>query len=505
MTKLDRAHGICTYREGSKSTWFGKILPLYMALVGQYGIYCNDELLPEADYIRIRAKTQTVAEEKLDNINMEFINDNIMNLFGDLKPTMSQMRKDKLKANTKVLMLTNGYIIQAVGLNTPCRGALVKGKRPKMDIDDDVEDLENTKTESSRAYNREEVMTQQFGGLDQYGLTIYIANMVHNDCLMKHLLENPKWKTQKHQITKITRDNIGREVEVSDWESRFTVDYVNKVREFYEAMPEKGYALFRREYYNEIISDANYVIDYFDGDYTYKSGRNWVFEVDKFSQEPKYIRSWIVIGADPAISGKSNSSDGVVVVNAFGSDSIRRLLEVQVAKFDITDRFDDPNFRPSNGAVAISNSDIGHIVRRGMVDEIVRMIIKYNADSFVIENRGQQMAWFNEVTDKLKRLNRNIPGLPYVTKDDKEYKLKAGLMIYFSNGLYRIKRDMRNKDLLKQQIETFPHSKLDILDAVFDSEQMRNFPLQEDISVPIKKTTTYEDSLAELEESWIVV
>ena len=41
MMKIDRAWAICTSREYSKTTWLGKILPLYLMLVGQYGIYYN--------------------------------------------------------------------------------------------------------------------------------------------------------------------------------------------------------------------------------------------------------------------------------------------------------------------------------------------------------------------------------------------------------------------------------------------------------------------------------
>jgi len=88
MKKIDRAWAVCTSREYSKTTWIAKILPLYLMLVGQYGIYHNSRyLLPESDYIRLRAKTQDKAEEKLTNVTMEFSNPRVVEFFTDLRPT----------------------------------------------------------------------------------------------------------------------------------------------------------------------------------------------------------------------------------------------------------------------------------------------------------------------------------------------------------------------------------------------------------------------------------
>lgn len=480
-TKVDRSHAICTYREGSKSTWFGKILPLYFLLIGQYGIYYQDCLLPEVDYIRLRAKNSDDAEKKLLNVTSEFINPNVLKLFGRLEPNIKEVRDEKLKNTTKFVILKNGYIFQAVGLNQPTRGANIKDRRPKLDVDDDVENKENTKTQSMRRYNADEILGEQFSGLDKEGMTIYIGNFVHSDCLMKHLLseKNVGWKKQFYQITRVNSEGK----EVPDWPERFDLKYVDKLKRWFEGHPNLGgVRRFFMEYYNKLISDKDFRIIEVNARYQRKNGINWIIQksVNELGDiEDTWYNSNIIVSLDPAISTKSKSSDGCVTATAFCSDGQRRVIDCSLSKFDIRDRYYDEEIEEKIKAttkLAIKDEQTRHLRRRGGVEEAVRFVIKYHADGIVIENAGQQLAWYNDVKDLLKKLKIQIPMLPYHPKDEKEYKLQVGLLNWFAAGRYELSIAMRFIKKVREQVETFPDSKLDILDALHNAEILGKCP-----------------------------
>lgn len=474
-TKIDRSHAICTYREGSKSTWFSKILPLYFLLVGQYGIYHNNYILPEMDYIRIRAKNEDDATKKLDRVLMEFTNDRVLRLFGRLEPTLKETKDKRLKNTSKFIILLNGYILQALGLNQPSRGANIKDRRPSFDIDDDVENKENTKSDSARKYNYNEILGEQFGGLDKDGITVYIGNFVHSECIMKHLqdVDNTSWTKQFHTATYLDEEGTER----SDWERRFSVSYWRKLEKWYEKQPKLGgRRTFFMEYYNKIISEHDYKIIYFDAEYRKKYGHNWL--VASVNEQGQWVQEWmncnIIVSTDPAISTASGSSDGVVTVTAFCSDKKRRVIDCSLAKFDIRDRYYNDDLRPK--IIARTREELSNVKRKGGVEETVRKIIEYDANGFVIENAGQQLAWFNDTREILERLNIHIPGLPYHPTDDKDYKLQTGLLNLFAAGLYEIKETMPFCKQVIDQIQTFPDNKKDILDALHNAEKLGRCP-----------------------------
>ena len=507
MTKIDRTWAICTSRDYSKTTWMAKVLPLYLMLVGQYGIYWNGEyVLPEADYIRLRAKTQEKAEEKLGNVIKEFSNSDVQSLFGDLRPTMKEIRDDRLKGQAKLMILRNGYIYQAQGLNQPSRGANIFDKRPKVDINDDVENKENTKTSTMRAYNAKEILGEQFGGLDHKGLTVYIGNFVHQECLMSKLQKPTSgWNRLFFQAT-YTDNNTGQEK--SGWSTRYTLNYIKRLGKWYEGQTDLGgYKIFRMEYYNEIISDKDYQIIYWLGEYFTKEGMNFIRV--KVGEDKHYVvRVFTVVSGDPAISLSSSSSDGVASTICFGADGYRYVQDLSLAKFDITDRYYDQSKKPP--ILAISNEEMANVKRPGLVSEMGRQILRWKADAFVLENAGQQLAWYNDlVEDILRPLGINIPGLPYHPVDEKVYKLETGLMNHISGGKYLIRKDMPFASSAVTQINTFPDNKLDIMDTWHNAEKIGRKPEVVKFNIANQPTQNQAlDPFANLPkgcESWVLV
>lgn len=477
MMKIDRAWAVCTSREYSKTTWLGKILPLYLMLVGQYGIYYNTEhLLPEADYIRLRAKNQDKAEEKMTNITVEFFNPLVVSLFGDLRPTFKEIRDEKMKNQGKLVILRNGYVFQASGLNQPARGANIRDKRPKVDINDDVENKENTKSVGMRNYNAKEILGEQFGGLDGNGLTIYVGNFVHQECLMAKMQKpNSGWKKLFFQASYFNQ--MGEEV--SGWAKRYSIHYLRRLGEWYRNQPDLGgWKIFRMEYYNELVSDKEYIVPVIKADFVRREGMNFVHKLET----NEWIRIHTIVAGDPAVSENVGTSNSVVSVIGFGSDNKRYVISVAVGKFDITDRYHDITKRPR--ILAISPEEMGNVKRIGMVSEMGRKIIAYSAEGFVLENAGQQLAWYNDLKeDVLRPLGISIPGLPYHPKDEKTYKLLTGLMNQISAGRYEILESCPNKQLALAEIASFPDSGLDVLDSWFNAEQLKRIPPKPNLDI----------------------
>lgn len=471
LKKIDRAHAICTFRDGSKSTWFAQMFPLYMTLVGQYGVYWNDNLLPETNYIRIRSKNQDEAEKRITNATSEFTqNEPLIHYFGNLEPTLKDVKDKKLKNQAKLLMLLNGYVWQAQGLNMPSRGALVRGKRPNLDINDDVENKENTKTPTQRQWNAKEVLSEQFGGLDHDGLSIYIGNYVHEDCLMKHLLKNPGWKPQYYQISYTDEDGKER----SSWPARFSMKYIRNLLAWYSAHEELGgKKMARMEYWNEIISDDGYETKYVDGRYVRKQGMNFI-ELLNEDKTTTLLRCYIVVSGDPAISKDKKSSFPAITVTAFASDGNRYVIDCLRKKLDLRDRyFDERNDRAKVDVIARTPEQLGLVQSRGMVEEMARRILNFHADGFALENAGQQLAWYNDlVISILDPLGIKIDKFWYNPKDEKTYKLRMYLLNWFSAGKYFFFRNAPFIQELDKEVVTFPDNKKDLLDALHNAERL---------------------------------
>jgi hypothetical protein len=471
--KIDRAYSEVTYREGSKTTWFSKILPIYMHLVGKYGIYNNGVLLPRSNFTMIRGNNATAAEKKLNNIFYEFGNNKrIIKLFGDLRPTLKQKRERKLKDNAQLLTTTDGQFYVALGINTPARGENLFDMRPTLGINDDVQNRDNTKTADGRNEVNQEILGEQMGGLTDDGMIINLGNFVHPKCFIAETLKpNSGWKTRRATIT--YRDANG--IEVADWEKRYTVEYVKRLEKWWKNNPaEGGLKRFRMEYYNEIISEK--VGDFKVTSFRYfrERGRNYVMA------NGKVHRAMIVVAVDPGISKTSEASPAIAVV-AYCSDGKRRILKIIKDKYDINDRYEREEDRPSILATTIEQ--LAKVTTKGLCEEAVRIILEFKAEGFVIENRGQQLAWFNNVDDLLNRLNYGnvIKGI-YKPTLDKRLRIEMSLLPYISVGMYEIDENCVGRHLLEDEMRNFDSSTLDIMDAILSSQEIGYTP-EEDAQI----------------------
>ena len=485
FTREDRCHVIATHRAGSKTTWFSFILPIYLNLIGQYGIYYNEYLLPEIDYVILRAKNAREGQKRIFNIASFFNRPIIKMLFGDLKPTFKEQREKEGKDTGGLMIFSNGHILESSGIEQPSRGLNLLNVRPKLFVFDDVQNKENTKTPERRKQIDAEVMEESFGAVhEDDGSMIYIGNKVHAADTLGRLLnnKNPMWKKHFYTLTVIKKADgtmlpgIGNlDIETPLWEKRWSMLKVKKLFAFYESQPELGgLRALLKEYYNIIKSDANYQIKYYDATYVREHNINWLVFIDEKGQKV-YKNIYIVVALDPAISESKKACDAAIAVLAITSDKRRYILKLKYGKWDIRDRFVDEDIKPARG-FAITVDEMANVKRIGSSHEVARMAIAYHADAINIEARvGQQLTFYNEADVALKAVGwSGILKPESAPPEGKEEKLRQTPLVYFEAGLYHLRKEEMIE--LEADITAFPDCKKDRLDSLYLAEQLVQYP-----------------------------
>lgn len=493
MTKDDWCHVVATHREASKSTWYSFILPIYLMLVGQYGIYHNDNLLPEFDYTVLRGKNSKEAQKRIMNISNFFNKPIIKLLFGDVKPSYKEVKEKEAKDTGGLLILSNGYIFECSGIEQPSRGLNIFSVRPKLFIFDDVQNKENTKTEERRRGIDEEVMMESFGAVADEGSMIYIGNKVHRADTLGRLLDkdNPVWKKHFYTLTMRKEDGVllpgvgDLANETPMWGKRWTIEAVKKRKEFYESQPNLGGLKgFLKEYYNIIKSDTDYKIKYYLATYEYIHNINWlVFTKSDGSKEYKNV--FVTIGFDPAISDRKHACDSAITVLAVDSDHNRYILEQIYGKWDIHDRYYDGEEKVL--PIALLPEDLVKVKRRGSVEQVARTALKWHVDAIDVETEvGTQWTFYNELVETLKSVNFTKHPVPEKSPaEGKLEKLKQIPLMYFESGKYNLpgvidKNGMVNcrEDIkpFENDVIAFPDCAKDRLDSVYLAEQVISYP-----------------------------
>ncbi|WP_337872925.1 hypothetical protein [Ignavibacterium sp.] len=473
MTREDRAYAIETYRGGSKTFWFSYVCFVYDVLVGQYGIYWKNNLLPEADYQVLRAKSGNEARKRFLAISSFFNKPVVQTLFGELKPTFQEIKKKDARDASNMLILSNGYILEASGIDQPIRGSNVMQVRPKKIVFDDPQNRLNTKTPGRREQCDMEVMQESFGAVDDYGMIVFIGNRVHEDDTLSKLMDknNVAWKKFRYAIT-IKKDGSpgdgDLDNEVAEWSQRYTIERIRKIKEWYKIQPKLGGIRgFYKEYFNILLSSANYEIKYHDGIYFNEFGTNWL----KIDNEILNVN--IFIGIDPAISKRKSSSDAAIAVLAVDYRGNRYVLEYSVGKFELFDKPLKEYQEEVENTILIK--DKYKLDRIGTANESCRLALKYKADAICFESGvGVQEVFLNTTKELLDKLGIYIPIAPFAPRESKEEKLRQIPLGYVENGKYYIRKNMTE---LESEIISFGEgSRKDILDAVHNAEIVLRIP-----------------------------
>lgn len=473
-TKEDRCFAIQTYRGGSKTFWFAFVSPVYDALVGQYGIYFHNNILPEVDYQVIRRKNSSEAKKALMGIASFFTKPLMTKLFGNLKPTYKQVKDKNAKDSANLLILSNSYIFECSSIDQPSRGLNLFQIRPKKIIFDDPQNRHNTKTVLRREQCDEEVMYESVNAVADDGMIIYIGNRISNDDTLSKLIDptNTAWK--KFQATLTVKPDgspgVGNlDEEIPDWSSRYTIQDIKKKKEWFTVQPKlNGVRGWLKEFYNIIKSEANYDIKYANPVYFREYGVNWI----KVNKDGKEIieNVNIYIGVDPAISKKIYSSNAVVVVIAVNHKGERYVLDYSSGKFDM---FDKPFLEYKDNFNVLERNKIERV---GTIGEIARKAHYYNVDGIGIESGvGVQEVFLQSTIDILHNQLHIFPTImPIIPKQDKTEKLVQSPLAFFEIGLYNVRPSMSE---LIDEVSSFGEgSRKDILDAIYNAEAIMRIP-----------------------------
>lgn len=505
---LERLFCYLTFRDAAKTTWFGVVVPTYFACMNG-DIWWGDYNLPPVQYNVIKGKNIGAAKKTTQRVMSNLMSPKIENTFGKMIPSIKDV-KDKLgQANSQLLITRNkDFILEALSIGKAIRGTNILDMRPQYICFDDPENKENTKTIERRTANLEDLFSETIPAMDtQVGRLVYICNYVHQDCLGANVIKSKGWIKRIYSLSYHDSNRVER----ATWEKRFPMDIVKKKKEFYKTQPGKGgLRTFYMEFYNKIISDSSPVYkEDFEWKYVRRNNANFIV------RKGVYKNIYISIGYDPAQSEKSGSSDSAIVVAAMDAEGNKYILDWFLGKLDLHDKYEDkliPIY-----PFALSNSDLEGVWRRGGIEEVCRTIVRYSADAYRVEIASQQKGIFNEIRDRIDRCTpdflaskgftgrslRGVIGDVFNPHIDKVVKLQASVMRDFESGSWT---SLCNRPELKTAVETFPDTKLDILDALYLADLGLVSPLRIDFD-PLNNNLAekrVEQPEYESEEAWMV-
>ena len=505
---LNRLFCYLTFRDAAKTTWFGVVVPSYFACMNG-DIWWGNYNLPPIQYNVIKGKNGVSAEKTFKRVLTNLMSPKINEIFGQMVPTIKDVKDKNGTANSKLLVTTgNRFILEALSIGKMIRGANMFDMRPQYICFDDPENKENTKTEERRRANYEDLISETIPAMDTFdGRLVYVCNFVHQDCIGANLLKDKGWIHRLYALSYHDKDGV----EKATWEKRFPMPIIEKRKNFYRNSHVKGgLKSYYMEYYNKIISDSSpvYKTDY-EWKYVRKNNMNFLVK------NGEYKNIYVAEGYDPAQSEKSQSSDSAIVIAAMDSDGNKFILDWFVGKLDLHDKYEEkliPIY-----PFAVTPNDLEGVWKRGGIEELCRYIVKYDADAFSIETASQQRGIYNEVRDRLDRVTpdfmaskglrgrslRSVIGEPFTPHTDKQQKLAASVMKDFEGGLYTV---INPRPELRTAVETFPDSKLDILDALYLADRILVAPIKvvynplvRNLQQKIKDAPEYES-----EEIWMV-
>jgi hypothetical protein len=178
-------------------------------------------LFEDFRYAIIVGNSYDRACERLAAIKNELnTNDNITEVFG--------LQSGGTWAADQVV-LANGCKIQAFGARQSLRGAKHNDQRPDFCLVDDLEDEENVATEDARRKLKRWFNGALIPAMDPQGKIRMLGTPLHPKSLLEEKMADRQWRSVRFPVMYL--DDNG--VEVSAWPDRFSLEYLNKIKQNY--------------------------------------------------------------------------------------------------------------------------------------------------------------------------------------------------------------------------------------------------------------------------------
>ena len=308
-------------------------------------------------------------------------------------------RKTLTERNTETEFITrNGIKGIILGAEQESQGSLGLKRRPQLFIWDDLESIENTKTEETRGHLYRKIFSEDIPACDsQKSFGIYLGTPKHREGMMKALQSNNGFRKVEHWLYRTNPDGSyqydERGMKVPTWPEKFPLNKCQNIYDLFASDPGRGgLSLYYREYegkldFDEDRSIRDEWIQYCECDLKHQFGMNWV-KVKSINGEP-VERDWqacnVGLSVDPATSQKAKSCDTGGVLMITTPDGMRIIYRIFYGKYQNRDVMRSD---VRMGYYEVEYNNLDKIQERGIVGETYRHIIRYKPDYVVIEGVG---------------------------------------------------------------------------------------------------------------------
>lgn len=443
-SKMDRLHAIAAPREHSKSTIANFIWLLYVTL-----FYLKK-------FIVTISESQRKTLQFIRALKREFARREIHEYFGDVRAVNAAL--DGGKWSESHIITATGVHIVALGMGESARG-LIEDVRPDLIIADDVESENNTKTETARDNNWDWWKAQVVPAADMIaGQCVYIGTMVHNDCILSKLMDQPNYRKHIYQVW--TDESQTQTI----WPEKFPPKLVRQIETDYRSDEKRGIDQFYREYMNIAVSPENRkfgpgTIIMEDFEFVMNDLGKWVI----YQGEYLFVETYT--GIDPAISANVNAA--FTVITTIAVDKLGRIFIVHYDRghYDIRKDIDTE--------------------REGTIEKVLEQIVAYRPSRVIIEISGLGEPIANELRREMNELMERRPEVGYPILVDlrppadmkKEERILAILESPFKLRKVRMRPSHTE---LKIELETFPKCKtFDCLDSLSNAIAYSHPPYHE--------------------------
>lgn len=364
------------------------------------------------------SKTGKHATKQLSSVTKQFSNNNLFRaVFGELKPAQRNDEGLRWSESEGYIQTTTNVSMMAVGSGGQIRGSLDDGQRPDNLTIDDIEDKENTKTDERRVSNRDwffSDMLPVLPELDPEATATMLCNLVHNDSIGVHLMEDPQWTVIKFGPL----DKEGKPL----WPELMDEEKLEIKKQSYALQGQL--ANFYLEYFNEVrnIDESK-------------------FRPDFFIYIPRIISDLIrkSIALDPAISKSLRADDAAIALGGITTDG----------RIHVMDMWGKRGAEPQE-----------------LVATYFEMAKQYgmsSADLFGVETVAFQASIVSYLREAMVRENYYFEIVKHNPGEDKVVRIEGVLQPRYANGFISHQRRFPK---LESQLLDWPYGKRDWPDAL---------------------------------------
>lgn len=381
-------------------------------------------LFHKAKFMAVVSATSTQSEMQSESLKRELTSNSVMKKLGFINLESDTWSRD--------FWTCLGTAVMPRGYGQQIRGQLYNNDRPDLIVVDDLETSEGVMSDEQRAKKKEWFYGDVVGSVDsaKYNKIVYIGNMLHEDCLLANLLDDPAWTSFRFPMADDELQSL--------WPEKYSNKYIQELYTFYKN--QHLLDVFYREYMCQSMAREGAPFE-----------RGCFHYYKPADLETKFVE--FVVLVDPAKSVGSNACDTAIV--GVGVDAL-------------------------NNKFYVHDIDYGHWHPNEIVDNAINMCKRLNARALGVEEAGSAefISW--PMRNELKRRAANIEYVKltprkgpsqYVpngsSQQGKDSRIGHALVGLYRNGLVYHNEAHVHMPQLERQLLEFPRGKRkDIIDAL---------------------------------------